>query len=157
MRIKLASRVVNQVAPFGRRDSILAGATRFSLADQAQRFFEKFMVLEECFDPALAALYADEARVILSTTSARGVESRQVFSGCQWKWRLSQRLEQAKALGDGNLYSDISYSLRGNRVHIRADRYSTLGGYTDHGYYMILQETTSGRFLIMEECSLKFT
>ena len=155
MRIKLATGIGGKSPPKIRRENFLSGKGRMSGLNRARRFFEHFMTLEENHDPALAGLYADRARVILSTTSARGVESRQHFSGCQWKWRLSERLGRAGDMGDGNVYSGISYQPLGQRILIRADRYSRLGGYTDHSYYMILQENAEGRLQIVEENSLK--
>jgi hypothetical protein len=117
---------------------------------RSQTFFARFVELAEAFDPAVADLYADEARIVSVRKYPNGAERTLEMRGVEYKSLIRSIIPLAKARRDTNTYIDISYQRQGSRVWIRATRYSALKQYSSP-YALLVGPNPSGIWLIYEE------
>jgi hypothetical protein len=120
-------------------------------SSEPAEFFKKYVELGDTFDPALAALYSDRARIHATRQYPLGLSRDMEFTGAQWKAVMLKVMEIAKAKNDKSRYSNMVVTRIGDRYKIKADRYSVLKCYTDTGYYMIVQPGGNEDFSIVEE------
>ena len=121
--------------------------------NRARTFFMQFIELGQTFDPTLADLYADEARVVSVRKYPNGAERTLEMKGVEYKALIREVMPIAKARGDTNAYADVSYQRDGSRIRIRATRFSALKKYASP-YSLVVGPDTSGRWLIYEERSI---
>jgi hypothetical protein len=124
-----------------------------SAEGRARTFFARFVEISQVFDPAVADLYADEARIVSVRKYPNGVERKFEIKGAEYKSLIREVIPIAKARGDTNTYDDISYQRQGARVWIRATRYSALKQYSSP-YSLLVGPDASGTWLIYEEHSV---
>ncbi len=120
-------------------------------SSEPEEFFEKFIELGHDFDPSVAALYADSARIHADRLYPFGLKRSVEFSGTQWKELARQLMSTAKARNDKSIYSNTVITKLGNGYRIKADRYSVSNCYTDRGYYMVVEQKSDGELSIVEE------
>jgi hypothetical protein len=120
---------------------------------RARTFFARFVEISHAFDPAVADLYADEARIVSVRKYPHGAERTLQMPGVEYKALLRSAMPLAKARGDTNTYADISYQRQGARVWVRATRYSALKQYSSP-YSLLVGPDASGTWLIYEERSV---
>jgi hypothetical protein len=120
---------------------------------RARTFFARFVEISHAFDPAVADLYADEARIVSVRKYPNGAERKLEIKGAEYKSLIREVMPIAKVRGDTNTYADISYQRQGARVWIRATRYSALKQYSSP-YSLLVGPDASGTWLIYEEHSV---
>jgi len=129
------------------------GAADDSATDTARAFFEHYVRLEHAFDPKIADLYADEARIVSTRKYPSGLPDRTVeMPAVQYKSLIRKMMGVARARGDISRYSEISYSPEGERVRIRCTRFSELKRYSSP-YSLLVGPAHNGEWLILEEIS----
>lgn len=119
--------------------------------DQVKAFFQEYVALNEGFDPAVADLYDDNARILAYRVYPHGLERALEMSGVDWKQLLVKLMPLAKAQNDKSTFSNLSISPVSEGFKIKADRYSVRKCYTDTGYFMVVRPAQDGRFLIIKE------
>ncbi len=131
----------------------LSGASADDSKVQAEvkLFFDQYVELSDAFDPKIADLYSDSAMIRAYRRYPNGLNKEMELSGVQWKSLIGKVMPLAKARGDRNTFTGITISIDGIRAKIKADRYSILKCYTDKGYYMIVEQQSEGKYLIVEE------
>lgn len=122
-----------------------------SAVESVENLFEKYIQLNENFDPSVAELYSDDAKIHMYRRYPHGIERAMEFSGAKWKQLLIKTMPLAKAQNDKSVFSKITITNYGNSYKIKANRYSNRKCYTDTGYYMMVAPTDVGRLQITEE------
>ncbi|MFL6234485.1 MAG: hypothetical protein ACJ76N_15235 [Thermoanaerobaculia bacterium] len=120
------------------------------MLDRARQLFGRYVSLEETFDPAAADLYADAALIKNKRTYPTGEVREITFPAPKYKELIRQAMPLAKARGDRNRYSEVSYSVEGEHVRIHATRYSVLKEYSSP-ISLLVGPGTAGQWLIYEE------
>ena len=121
--------------------------------DRARTFFARFVEISHAFDPAVADLYADEARIVSVRKYPNGAERKFEIKGAEYKSLIREVMPIAKARGDTDSYADVSYQRQGARVWIRTTRYSALKQYSSP-YSLLVGPDALGTWLIYEEHSV---
>jgi hypothetical protein len=118
----------------------------------AKKLFESYVRLEHAFDPSVADLYSDDAVIRNKRTYPTGQVREMTLPAAKYKDLLRAAMPLAKQRGDISTYSQISYTIEGDGVRIKADRYSELKKY--HSPISILVKPSgAGVWLIFEELS----
>ena len=134
----------------------LACAPQIARADtaveQAKQFFNRYMKLEDTFDPASADLFADSAVIRNTRKYPTGQTRVLTLKGTQFKTLIRQVMPLAKARNDRNRYSKIAYKRAGKNVKITAQRYSLLKQYTSP-ITIIVAPVAPKKWLIVEHYS----
>jgi hypothetical protein len=120
---------------------------------RARTFFARFVEISHAFDPAVADLYADEARIVSVRKYPHGAERTLQMPGVEYKALLRSAMPLAQACGDTNTYADVLYQRQGARMWICATRYSALKQYSSP-YSPLVGPDASGTWLIYEEYSV---
>jgi hypothetical protein len=128
------------------------GVLSAQTVDGAKAFFERYVQLEKTFDAAAADLYADDAVIKNKRTYPNGQVRELTLPAAQYKSLIRQTMPLAKARGDTNSYSGISYTKEGSGVRIRATRFSNLKKYSSP-ISLWVTPGSDGRWLIREELS----
>jgi hypothetical protein len=112
--------------------------------------FQAYTTLERQYNPALATLYDDSARIVSRQKNASEIKSR-LIPGRIYKHTLEKSLPQAEAKGDAFSYSQVTMTAIDGQVRIRGQRYSErekvlrpfslLAGPDAQGHWRICQET----------------
>ncbi|MGR0305825.1 hypothetical protein [Acinetobacter beijerinckii] len=116
-----------------------------------KEFFNHYITLGDNFDPALADLYSDSAKIQTYRKYPHGLERSMELTGLQWKMLINKLMPIAKANDDRSKFSNIKIIPLDKKYKIKADRYSTQKCYTDNGYYMMVGSKESGELEIIEE------
>lgn len=120
------------------------------MLERARQVFERYVSLAEAFDSAAADLYEDTALIKNKRTYPTGEVRELTMPAPQYKELIRQAMPLAKARGDRNRYSEISYSVEGERVRISATRYSVLKDYSSP-ISLLVGPGPAGQWLIYEE------
>jgi hypothetical protein len=104
------------------------------------------------FDPGIADLYADDALIKNTRTYPNGQVRELTMPALQYKMLIRQAMPLAKAKGDTNSYSEVTFDQEGSGVRVRATRFSNLKKYSSP-ISLLLAPDNSGRWLIREEIS----
>jgi hypothetical protein len=120
--------------------------------ETAKQFFAKFVSLGEAFDPAVADLYSDEARIENTRHYPDGRTSKMSFPAPQYKQLIRSVMRLARARGDLSKFSDVKYEIAGDCVRIKANRYSVLKDYFSP-FSLLVGRDGSGQWVIKEELS----
>jgi ketosteroid isomerase-like protein len=116
----------------------------------AAEFFQKLVAMGKNFDPAIIDLYADEAVVQLTRRDADGRPQTIYLIKERLRELLEVGLPIAKEKNDVSVFSKVTYVPEGDRVRIRANRYSRLKKYSSP-YSLLVGKDSSGMWLIYEE------
>ena len=120
---------------------------------QAEALFEEYQRRAAAFDPKVADLYWDQARIVNVRKYPGDLPDRALnLVGFQYKAKIHELMPTAKARGDYSTYSDISYSTEGSRIRIRCTRFSLLKKYSSP-YSMLVGPDENGSWRIFEELS----
>lgn len=92
--------------------------------EKAKELFERYVTLEQAFDPAIANLYSEDAVIRNKRTSPTGEVRETTITASQYKEKARIAMPFAKARGDVYGYSEITYTIEGDGVRITAQRYS---------------------------------
>jgi hypothetical protein len=116
----------------------------------AKALFAAYERLEREFDAKVAELYADKAVIRNKRTYPNGKTREMKIPAPRYKAMIRKLMPLAKARGDLNTYSEVTYAIEGEGVRITADRYSELKKY--HSPISLLAKPSpSGKWLIYEE------
>lgn len=118
----------------------------------ARSIFEKFVVLEQAYDPAVADLYADNAIITNKRVYPFGRVRELTVPADKYKALIKGAMPLAKAKGDYSTYSDLTLTQEGNAVRIKGTRFSVLKKY-ESPFSMLFQQSADGTWKITEEIS----
>jgi len=130
----------------------LAGAPSPARLKAAQALFDKYVALEQAFDPAAADLYADEAKIQNTRRYPSGEVKVMSLPAPKYKALIRSVMPSAKARGDKNSYTDVKCAAEGEGARITAKRYSELKKYTSP-LSLFVKPAAGGQWLIFEELS----
>ena len=117
---------------------------------KAQELFERYVTLEQSFNPAIANLYSDDAVIRNKRTSADGDVRETETPALKHKEKIRVAMPFAKARGDVNGYTEIAYTVEGDGVRITAQRFSERKkSFTPIS--ILVKPNSSGEWLIHEE------
>jgi len=116
-----------------------------------EEFFSKYVELGNSFDPSVASLYSDSAKIRAYRVYPHGLERSMELTGVQWKQLAARLMPLSKARNDKSIFSNTVITKQGDGYKIKADCYSVLKCYTDSGYYMIVEPESNGQLSIVEE------
>ena len=116
----------------------------------ARRIFPQFVELGQAFDPVLADLYVDGARIVSIQKSPNGTERILEMRGTEHKALIRGVMPTAKAHGDASSFGDASYWREGLCNRVSATRFSALKKYASL-YSLVEGSDVSGRWLTYEE------
>lgn len=120
--------------------------------EEARTLFDRYVKLEAAFDAGAADLYADDAVIKNKRTYPDGQVRELTLPAAQYKSLIRQAMPLAKARGDTNSYSEITFANEGAGVRIQAIRYSHLKNYSSP-ISLLVAPDSGGRWLIREELS----
>ena len=132
--------------------------TRFAHADDegiaaAQALFDKYVALEHAYDGAVADLYADTALIVNKRIYPTGEVRELTFPADKYKALVRAAMPLAATRGDRSTYSTVSYTREGQRVRIKATRFSELKKYSSP-ISLLVGPSERGGWLIYEELSV---
>lgn len=110
------------------------------------------MALEAAFNPAIADLYSDDARIQNTRTYPTGKTRVLTLPAPAYKALIRQSMPLAKERGDTNTYSDFKFTQEGDKVRVTASRYAHLKKYSSP-VSLLLGTNKEGVWLIYEELS----
>jgi hypothetical protein len=117
---------------------------------KAEALFDRYVALERRFDPAIAELYADDARIEHRLINPPNPPEVRKYPAAQYKEQLRRVMPLAKRLNDLSYYTAVTYSREGARVRIRASRYATLKKFVSP-VELLVGPDAAGHWLIFEE------
>jgi hypothetical protein len=120
--------------------------------DSAKQLFARYLALEQAYDPGVAELYADEALIKSRRSYPMGEPRLTTIPTPSYKTLLRDLMSAAKARGDRNAYSNVTYEVEGAFVRINASRSSELSKRTSP-ISLLVGRSPSGKWLIYEELS----
>ena len=118
-------------------------------APSAEAFFDRFVALGQAYDPAVAALYADDALIQNVRRYPDGTIRTLRLTGAEYKPLIRTAMPIARRRGDRDRYTDVSVSTDGGRVRIRCTRYNELKRYASP--YELVLERSGDSWQIIEE------
>jgi hypothetical protein len=119
---------------------------------EARRLFDRYVALEEAFDPAVADLYADDAVIQNKRKYPDGQVKTMSLPAPKYKQLIRAAMPAAKARNDRNKYADVRYTPEGAGVRITAQRFSELKKYTSP-LSLLVKPDAKGTWFIYEELS----
>ncbi len=119
---------------------------------KAKELFERYTTLGRAFDPTVADLYSDEAKIQNTRTYPSGEKRTLTFPAPEYKKLIRGAMPLAKARGDTDTYSDVKYVPEGERVRITCTRFSELKKYSSP-LSLLVGLDKDGKWLIFEEIS----
>lgn len=93
---------------------------------EAQKLFRQFVDYEHNYDSAQADLYAPNANIKDVRVYSDGQSKTLSWVGDAYKQIVKAQLPVAKARGEQNAYSQVTYTREGNNVRIKCLRASAL-------------------------------
>lgn len=133
---------------FASISTTLADAT----IDAAKKFFDRYVALEASFDPKVADLYADDAKIQNTRISSDGQKKVMTMPAPAYKELIRQVMPLAKQRGDTSIYSNVKFTQEDDKVRITATRYSNLKKYSSP-ISLLIAPSEKGVWLISEELS----
>jgi hypothetical protein len=136
---------------------LLAGAGEPAKVDdprikKAREVFDLYVSLEHSFDPKAADLYSDSAVIRNKRTYPTGQIREMTLPASQYKDLIRQSMPLAKSRGDMSTYTEVTYTVEGDGVRIKATRYSELKKYSSP-LSILVRPSPEGPWLIYEELS----
>jgi exopolysaccharide biosynthesis protein len=119
--------------------------------DKAKKFIEVYQERGNNFDPKLADLYADEAKIVNTTLRKDDRKDVIKYEGKNFKEQLRKGLPTTgKMLNDKNTFSDITYTEENGRVRVTATRFNQRKNCSSPHSFLI-GPAKSGAWFIYEE------
>ena len=120
--------------------------------DRAKEIFNRYVSLSDKFDPAVADLYSDEAKIKNTRTYPNGETRVITFEAKKYKALIRTAMPLAKARGDTNKYTEVTYLEKDSKVTITATRFSNLKKYSSP-INLVVGADPEGKWRILEEAS----
>lgn len=127
-----------------------AKSTESAAERQAHALFDRFVELGETFDPAMADLYADTAKITNRRVLPDGTSREMAMPAPSYRTLLRRIMPAAKESNDIDRYSEVRYTVEGDNVRIRATRHSVLKDYSAP-HMLLVGPDTDGTWRILEE------
>ncbi|MEP6925877.1 MAG: thermonuclease family protein [Pyrinomonadaceae bacterium] len=118
----------------------------------AQKFFEQCNERGKNFDISVVDCYSDKAIIQNTRRYPNGQTQTLKFPTAEFKKLIVEIMPVAKAKGDYNTYSNVTYTTEGKRIRINATRYSEMKKYYSPISVLVGQDP-SGSWRIYEEIS----
>lgn len=129
-----------------------AALTTETSIEGARQCFDRYVALYAAFDPAVADLYADDAKIQNTRIMPDGEKRLMALPAPAYKALIRQAMPLAKARGDTSKYADVQLSKEGDKVRVTATRYSELKKYSGP-LSLLVGPGENGTWLIHEELS----
>jgi hypothetical protein len=129
-----------------------AALTTETSHEDARQCFERYVALEAAFDPSVADLYADDARIQNTSVSPDGQKRVTTMPAPAYKEQIRQTMPTAKPRGDTSKYSELNLTKEGDKVRVTAIRFSELKRYSAP-LSMLIGPDGNGAWRIYEELS----
>jgi hypothetical protein len=97
---------------------------------RAKKIFNQYVTLAGKFDPAVADLYSDAAKIKNTRIYPDGRRKVMSFDAKKYKALIRIAMPLAKARGDTNKYTEVKYIEKDSKVTITATRFSNLKKYS---------------------------
>lgn len=120
--------------------------------EEAKKLFGRYVDSERTFDPSVADLYSDEAKIQNKRTYPDGSTRVSTIPAPKYKQLIRQAMPLAKERGDTSTYSQVKYVEEGANVRITATRFSNLKKYSSP-LSLLVGPSTDGQWGIHEELS----
>lgn len=120
--------------------------------DRAKEIFNQYVSLSDKFDPAVADLYSDEAKIQNTRIYPDGETRVMTIEVKKYKALIRTAMPLAKARGDTNKYTEVNYLEKDSKVTITATRFSNLKKYSSP-ITLVVGAGTDGKWRILEERS----
>lgn len=117
---------------------------------KARAVFDDYVRLGEAFDPALADLYADTAKISNRRVFPDDTTREMAMPASSYKTLLRRVMPVAKEQNDVSRYSDVHYTVEGDNVRITATRYSVMKDYSAP-HTLLVGPDTDGTWRVLEE------
>ena len=117
---------------------------------KARAVFDDYVRLGEAFDPALADLYADTAKISNRRVFPDGTTREMAMPATSYKPLLRRVMPVAKEQNDVSRYSDVRYTVEGDNVRIHATRHSVMKDYSAP-HTLLVGPDTDGTWRVLEE------
>ena len=116
----------------------------------AKEIFERYVALDNAFDPAIADLYADDAKIEITRIAPDGEKRTAKLPAREYKDQIRVSMPIAKITGEKSVYEKVKYETEGERVRITCERSS---GSSDKAsaLSLLVGAGPEGRWLIFEE------
>lgn len=129
-----------------------AALTTETSQENARECFERYVALEAACDPAVADLYADDAKIQNTSVSPNGQKRVTTMAASTYKQQIRQAMSAAKPQGDTSKYSKLNLTKEGDKVRVTAIRFSELKKYSAP-LSMLVGPDAKGAWRIYEELS----
>lgn len=117
---------------------------------QAKELFERYVALDQAFDPKIASLYADEAKIQIMRNLPDGEKRTITIPVPDYRKQIQVAMPLAKITGEIATYENVKYAQEGERVRITCTRIS--GGRSGSSpLSLLVGPGTDGHWLIFEE------
>lgn len=123
----------------------------FDPAHEARAFLRAYAALTATSDVAILELYRDDARLRVSSFAADGQARTAPLRGRDWKRQLRAGWYDGSTRLEATSFRNASIARDGERIVIRANRYSQTRCYCDSKYLVAIEANASGIFQIVEE------
>jgi hypothetical protein len=124
-----------------------------ALTDGALAAFRDYEARAARIDPALADLYADDARIVSRRLMPDGTSRSLSFRGAEWKALIRQAMPAAQQRGDTNSFRAPRATAQGpDLVRIEAERFNHLKRYASP-FALLLRRDARGTWRIVDEYS----
>lgn len=117
---------------------------------KARTLFEQFVRLTEAFDPTVADLYADTAKISNRRIFPDGTSREMAMPAPSYKALLRRVMPVAKEQNDLDRYSEVRYTVEGDNVRIHATRYSVMKDYSAP-HALLVGPDADGTWRVLEE------
>jgi hypothetical protein len=117
----------------------------------AEAFFDRYSALGDAYDPAVASQYADDAVIESLRRYPNGTTRTIRLTGAEYKRVIRAAMPLARARGDRDTYSGVSFVPEGDGIRIRCTRYSELKQYASP--FELVLAKRGGRLRIVKEYS----
>lgn len=120
---------------------------------RGKALFQRYVALEQAFDPALADLYADEAQIVNMKRGANGRQVTVPLPAPQYRQLLLHAMTIARERGDKHIYSELRFTREERGVRVTGLRIS-LQEKTSSPVSILFGPARDGRWGVLEEVVL---
>lgn len=128
--------------------AVAASTVDASLVEQSKAFLRRYAELSATQSPELLDLYSDKATIRARAADRAGATT--VVDGRSFKALMRESMPRGRAEADASNFHRGTVEQRGERLLIRARRYSANRCYWDDGYMVVLVREQSA-WVILEE------
>ncbi|CAM3360806.1 hypothetical protein [Paracidovorax anthurii] len=118
----------------------------------AEAIFSQYQSRERSFDPGIADLYCDTARIRNVRIYPNGQQRAVEVPAARYQQMIRDAMPLAREKGDYSTYSAVAFTPEGAGVRVTASRYSVLRQYTSP-ISLLIGACQGGRWAILEELS----